>query len=130
MRRTRATALVALGMAASVVLAGCGGGGSGPAAPAPAPSTQNFDPGTVGKIDEPYNRPQVTDIGDVAVTVDEGFQDYNNNTGAANSLANTYVNPLLQPSPYFVDENLVLRVDRDYMESVPVTSTDPQVIEW
>jgi peptide/nickel transport system substrate-binding protein len=130
MRRTRATALVALGTAASVVLAGCGGGGSGPAAPAPAPSTQNFDPGTVGKIDGPYNRPQVTDIGDVAVTVDEGFQDYNNNTGAANSLANTYVNPLLQPSPYFVDENLVLRIDRDYMESVTVTSTDPQVIEW
>ena len=64
------------------------------------------------------------------MTVDEGFQDYNNNTGAANSQANTYVNALLEPSPYFVDEKLGLRVDKDYMESVTVTSTTPQVIEW
>ncbi len=130
MKRTTAASLVAVGATASLLLAGCGGGPGGPAAPAPAPSTQNFDPGSVGQLDEPYNRPQVTDIGDVAVTVEEGFQDYNNNTGAANSQANAYVNPLLQPSPYFVDENLVLRVDKDYMDSITVTSTDPQVIEW
>jgi len=118
-----------MGATASMLLAACGGGG-GAAAPAPPPSTQDFNPGTVGGTDETYTRPQVPDIGDIAVTVDEGFQDYNNNTGAANSLANTYINPLGQPSPYFVDENLVLRVDKDYMESVTVTSTDPQVIEW
>ena len=130
MSRTRAACLVAAGATVSMLLAACGGGGGGAAAPAPPPSTQDFDPGAVGGTDETYTRPQVPDIGDVAVTVDEGFQDYNNNTGAANSQANVYVNPLLQPSPYFVDENLVLRVDRDYMESVTVTSTDPQVIEW
>jgi len=129
MSRSRAACLVAMGATASMLLAACGGGG-GAAAPAPPPSTQDFNPGTVGGTDETYTRPQVPDIGDIAVTVDEGFQDYNNNTGAANSLANTYINPLGQPSPYFVDENLVLRVDKDYMESVTVTSTDPQVIEW
>jgi peptide/nickel transport system substrate-binding protein len=130
MSRTRAACLVAVGATASLLLAACGGGGGGAAAPAPPPSTQDFNPGAVGGTDEDYTRPQVPDIGDVAVTVEEGFQDYNNNTGAANSQANTYINPLLQPSPYFVDENLVLRVDKDYMESVTVTSTNPQVIEW
>jgi peptide/nickel transport system substrate-binding protein len=129
MSRTRAACLVAVGATASMLLAACGGGG-GAAAPAPPPSTQDFDPGTIGGTDETFTRPQVPDMGDVVVTVDEGFQDYNNNTGAANSLANTYVNPLAQPSPFFVDENLVLRVDNDYMESVTTTSTDPQVIEW
>jgi peptide/nickel transport system substrate-binding protein len=130
MRRSRGAAgIVAIGATTAVLLAACGGGG-GVDAPGSAQSTQNFDPGAVGRTDAPYNRPQVADLGDVTVTVDEGFQDYNNNTGAANSQANTYVNPLLQPTPYFVDEKLGLRVDTDYMESVTVTSTSPQVIEW
>ena len=130
MRTTRATGLVALGATMSVLLAACGGGGGGAAAPVAPPSTQDFNPGAIGGSDQTYTRPQVPDMGDVVVTVDEGFQDYNNNTGAANSLANVYVLPLLQPSPYFVDENLVIRVDNDYMQSITVTSTDPQVIEW
>ncbi len=131
MRRTRAASLVAVAATVAVLLAACGGGAAGGgAAPDAPPATQNFDPGEIGKIDEPYNRPQVPDIGDVAVTVDENFADYNNNTSATNSLANTYVLPLLQPSPYFVDENLTLRVDKDYMESIRITSSSPQVIEW
>jgi peptide/nickel transport system substrate-binding protein len=130
MRRTRAAALVATTATAAVLLAACGGGPGGGAAPEAPPATQNFDPGTIGQTDEPFTRPQVPDIGDVAVTVDEGFQDYNNNTGATNSVANSYVLPLLQPSPYYVDENLVLKVDKDYMDSITVKSTSPLVVEW
>ena len=114
-----------------MLLAACGGGGGGAAnAPGSSQATQNFDPGAVGKTDEPYTRPTVPDIGDIAVSVDEGFQDYNNNTGSANSAANTYIDTLLQPSPYFVDEKLGLRIDKDFMESITVTSEAPQVIEW
>ncbi len=129
MRRSRAASLIAVSATAALLLAACGGGGAGDE-PGSAPSTQNFDPGAVGRTDEPYNRPMVADIGDITVTVDEGFQDYNNNTGAANSLANVYVLPLLQPSPYFVDEQLNLRVDKDYLDAITVVSTNPQVIEW
>lgn len=129
MRRSRAASLIAVSATAALLLAACGGGGAGDE-PGSSPSTQDFDPGAVGRTDEPYNRPMVTDIGDIAVTVDEGFQDYNNNTGAANSLANVYVLPLLQPSPYFVDEQLNLRVDKDYMDAITVVSTNPQVVEW
>ncbi|MGH3615571.1 MAG: ABC transporter family substrate-binding protein [Pseudonocardia sp.] len=129
MRRSRAALLIALSAAAALLLAACGGDGAGDE-PGSSPSTQDFDPGAVGRTDEPYSRPMVTDIGDITVTVDEGFQDYNNNTGAANSLANVYVLPLLQPSPYFVDEQLNLRVDKDYMDAITVVSTNPQVVEW
>ena len=130
MRRTRTAALGALVAACALVLAACGGGGDTGAAPeAPAP-TQNFEPGKDAATDTPFSRPQVADLGDVLVTVDEGFQDYNNNTGAANSLANTYVLPLLQPSPFFTDDKLTLRLDTDYMQSVNVTSQDPQTVEY
>lgn len=129
MRRSRAASLIAVSATAALLLAACGGGSAGDE-PGSSPSTQDFDPGAVGRTDEPYNRPMVTDIGEIAVTVDEGFQDYNNNTGAANSLANVYVLPLLQPSPYFVDEQLNLRVDKDYMDAITVVSTNPQVVEW
>jgi peptide/nickel transport system substrate-binding protein len=132
MRRTRLAPLGALVAASALVLTACGGGsgdtaGSAPTAPG---ATQNFEPGKGAATDSPFSRPRVPDIGDVLVTVDEGFQDYNNNTGAANSLANTYVLPLLQPSPFFTDENLSLRLDTDYMQSVTVTSQNPQVIEY
>lgn len=130
MRRTRAAALGALSATAALVLAACGAGGGAGGQPGSSQSTQNFDPGAIGRTDEPYSRPKVADIGDVTVTVDEGFQDYNNNPSSANSLANVYVTSLLQPSPYFVDETLDLRVDKDYMDSITVTSTAPLVIEW
>jgi len=129
MRRSRAASLIAVSTTAMLLLAACGGGGAGNE-PGSSPSTQNFDPGAVGRTDEPYNRPMAADIGDITVTLDEGFQDYNNNTGAANSLANVYILPLVQPSPYFVDEELDLRIDKDYMDAITVLSTNPQVIEW
>ena len=131
MGRTRATSLGALIAAAALVLTACGGSGGpgGAAPPTPAP-TQNFEPGKAVATDTPFSRPKVADIGDVAVTVDEGFQDYNNNTGAANSLANQYVTPLLTPSPFFTDEHTTLRLDTDYMQSVTVTSQNPQVVEY
>jgi peptide/nickel transport system substrate-binding protein len=114
-----------------MVLSACGGGGGAASAPGSAPGVQqNFDPGAIGKTDAPYSRPTVADLGDVTVTVDEGFQDYNNNPGAANNIANVYINTLLQPSPYFVDEKLGLRLDTDYMQSVTVTSQSPMVVEW
>ena len=131
MGRTRATSLGALIAAAALVLTACGGsGGSGGAAPPTPAPTQNFEPGKAVATDTPFSRPKVADIGDVAVTVDEGFQDYNNNTGSANSLANQYVTPLLTPSPFFTDEHTTLRLDTDYMQSVTVTSQNPQVVEY
>ena len=129
MATTRSRSPGVIVAAAALVLTACGGGATTAAPSAPA-ATQDFEPGRAEATDSPFSRPQVADAGDVLVTVDEGFQDYNNNTGAANSLANTYVLPLLQPSPFFTDDTLALRLDTDYMQSVTVTSQDPQVVEY
>ncbi|HTF49934.1 MAG TPA: ABC transporter family substrate-binding protein, partial [Pseudonocardia sp.] len=115
-------AVVALSVSACAAGTGSGGGD--------VDQQQTLNPGTIGGADQPYSRPKVADIGDVAVSLDESFQDYNNNTGAANSQANQYFSALFAPSPYFVDSDFSLKVDKDYMESVTVKSTSPQVVEW
>ncbi len=124
----RSRLVAALTVLAVAGVTACGGGttasGGGPA------ERQNLAPDAIGATDAPFTRPQVPDLGDVAITVDESFQDYNNNTGAANSLANQYFVPMWTPSPYFVDADFTLKLDRDYMESVTVTSQNPQVVEW
>ncbi|MEV0680035.1 ABC transporter substrate-binding protein, partial [Actinosynnema sp. NPDC050436] len=73
------------------------------------------------------------DIGEIAVTVEEGFHNYNNNLGATNNFSSTIALSNVQPSPYItdlVDGKFVIKIDGDLMESIKVTSTDPQVIEW
>lgn len=120
---------VVIAVVTAVALGGCGGG-AGPGGGADEQQRQNLDPGVLGAADQTFSRPKVADIGDVAVTVDESFQDYNNNTGAANSQANAYFYQLWTPSPYFVDADFSIKLDRDYMESVTVRSTTPQVVEW
>ncbi|MDT7567976.1 MAG: glutathione transport system substrate-binding protein [Pseudonocardiales bacterium] len=118
-------AVAALSLAACSAGPGSAGGGGGD-----VDQQQTLNPGTIGGADQPYTRPKVPDIGEVSVSLDESFQDYNNNTGAANSQANQYFSELFSPSPYFVDSDFSLKVDKDYMESVTVKSTSPQVVEW
>jgi peptide/nickel transport system substrate-binding protein len=127
--RTAGSALAALLLA---LMAACSPGTAGPngAGGGDTGGPQDLNPGALGNADQTFTRPRVADLGDVSITVDESFQDYNNNTGAANSLANSYFLPLMQPSPFFVDADFSLKLDKDYMESVTVTSTNPQVVVW
>jgi peptide/nickel transport system substrate-binding protein len=124
-KRLTAALLTAVTVAA-VTACGTTGGPAGGA----DDGRQNLDPGVLGGTDSTFTRPKVPDIGDVALTVDESFQDYNNNTGAANSQANGYFYQLWTPSPFFVDADFSIKLDRDYMDSVTVKSTNPQVVEW
>lgn len=80
-----------------------------------------------------FTRPTVGDSGEFTVAGTAAFADYNNNTGAANSLQNTMVLSTVQPSPFFfdrVDGRIVLKRDGDLMASVEVTSTDPMRVVW
>ncbi|MDT7557223.1 MAG: glutathione transport system substrate-binding protein, partial [Pseudonocardiales bacterium] len=96
-------AVAALSLAACSAGPGSAGGGGGD-----VDRQQTLNPGTIGGADQPYTRPKVPDIGEVSVSLDESFQDYNNNTGAANSQANQYFSELFSPSPYFVDSDFSL----------------------
>jgi peptide/nickel transport system substrate-binding protein len=115
---------------AALVLSACGGGGTGSDGQG---GQQDADPGAVGGADEMLKRPKVEDIGEIAIAVEEGFGHYQNYIGATNSFAHTIALSNVSPSPYiadYVDGKLVIKVDGDLMESIKVTSSDPQTIEW
>ncbi|WP_420453357.1 ABC transporter family substrate-binding protein [Ilumatobacter sp.] len=59
------------------------------------------------------------------------FSNYNNNLGTSNSVKNTIVLNEVQPSPYnFAGPDGGLVLDEELMESVELTSEDPQTIEY
>ncbi|PSL54327.1 peptide/nickel transport system substrate-binding protein [Saccharothrix carnea] len=130
MRRSKAVSALALLTGAALVLSACGGGGSGSGDQG---GPQDLDPGSIGGQDELLKRPKVEDIGEIAVAVEEGFHNYNNNIGATNNFSSTIALSNVQPSPYvteLVDGKVVIKIDGDLMESIKVTSSDPQTIEW
>ncbi|AHH94297.1 ABC transporter family substrate-binding protein [Kutzneria viridogrisea] len=131
MRRSKAISAVAAIAGAALVLTACGSGGGDSAGGGDV--TQNADPGSIGGADQVYHRPQVKDIGEVNVAVEENFHNYNNFIGATNNFANTLGTTQTLPSPFFTDLDngkLVVKIDGDLMDSVKVTSTAPQVVEW
>ncbi|MFD0202673.1 MULTISPECIES: ABC transporter family substrate-binding protein [Saccharothrix] len=130
MRRSKAVSALALLTGAALVLSACGGGGS---SSGDQGGPQDLDPGSIGGQDQLLKRPKVEDIGEIAVAVEEGFHNYNNNIGATNNFSSTIALSNVQPSPYvteLVDGKVVIKVDGDLMESIKVTSSDPQTIEW
>jgi peptide/nickel transport system substrate-binding protein len=130
MRRSKAVSALALLTGAALVLSACGGGGSGSGDQG---GPQDLDPGAIGGQDELLKRPKVEDIGEVAIAVEEGFSNYQNNIGATNNFASTIALSNVQPSPYItdlVDGKVIIKIDGDLMESIKVTSSDPQTIEW
>ncbi|MFD1150829.1 ABC transporter family substrate-binding protein [Saccharothrix hoggarensis] len=130
MRRSKAVSALALLTSTALVLSACGGGGAGSGDQG---GQQDANPGAIGGQDELFKRPKVNDIGEISVAVEEGFHNYNNNIGATNNFSSTIALSNVQPSPYItelVDGKVVIKIDGDLMESVKVTSDDPQTIEW
>jgi glutathione transport system substrate-binding protein len=132
MRRSKAVSAIALFAAASMVLGACSSGtdssgGSG------ANQQQDNKPAEVGADDQLYKRPTVPDMGEVTTVTEENFHDYNNLIGATNNASNLLASVAILPSPYIgqvVDGKFVQMIDGDLMESVKVTSTSPQVVEY
>lgn len=131
MRRSKAISAIALIAGAALALTACGSGGSGTGGDGNV--TQNADPGAIAGQDQVFHRPEVKDIGEVTVVVEENFHNYNNMVGATNNFSNSIGGIQTQPSPYYTDladGKLVIKVDGDLMDSIKVTSTSPQVIEY
>jgi len=129
-RRSKLVSAIALLATGALVMSACGGGDSG----GTGSNTQNQAPGQVGAADEVFKRPKVDDSGEYTMVREGAFTDYNNNTGAANNFQNTVVLALMQPAPYIPDlvnnNQVVLKLDGDYMDSVNVKQKDPLVVEW
>jgi len=131
MRRSRALSAMALLAGAAVAMSACGtstGGSAGAGNSGPT----NADPNQLA-ASQPYLRPKVPDMGPVTVAVDEAFSNYNNNLSTTNDIANLYIDNLILPSPFFVnDVNNVTKVqlDGDYLDSFKVISQNPQVLQY
>jgi peptide/nickel transport system substrate-binding protein len=129
-RRSKFVSAMALLATGALVLSACGGGSTDSGG---GGNTQNQDPGQVGAADQEFERPKVDDAGEFTMVREGAFTDYNNSTGAANNFQNTVVLSNMQLSPYFFDlvnNQIVIKLDADLMESVKVTSEDPMQVEW
>jgi peptide/nickel transport system substrate-binding protein len=132
MRRSMAYGAMALLAGAAVALSGCSSSGSNGGSGGANNNTINADPNALA-LSTPYIRPQVPDMGPVAVAVDEVFTNYNNNLSSTDNIANVYADNLVQPGAFIAnDVNNVTKVqlDGDLMASVKVLSNNPQKIEY
>lgn len=130
MRRSKFVSAMTLLAASALVMSACGGNGGNTGG---GGNSQNQKPEDIGKADQVYKRPHVEDSGAFTVVREEGYQAYNNNTGANNNFANTVALANSELSPYFFDlvnGQIVIKLDGDLMESVTVTSKDPMQVEW
>ncbi|MEU3765296.1 ABC transporter family substrate-binding protein [Amycolatopsis keratiniphila] len=66
----------------------------------------------------------------VTVAIDQGYSSYNNKTPDAISSYNTFVLAPVLSGTHIVDGNNKVLLNKDVMESVRVTSKDPQVVEY
>nr|WP_042190015.1 ABC transporter family substrate-binding protein [Kibdelosporangium sp. MJ126-NF4]CEL19042.1 Oligopeptide ABC transporter, periplasmic oligopeptide-binding protein OppA (TC 3.A.1.5.1) [Kibdelosporangium sp. MJ126-NF4]CTQ95156.1 Oligopeptide ABC transporter, periplasmic oligopeptide-binding protein OppA (TC 3.A.1.5.1) [Kibdelosporangium sp. MJ126-NF4] len=131
MRRSKAVSAIALFAAASMVLGACGSGSD--SSSGGGANQQNQKPGEIGGEDKVYKRPQVPDIGTITTVTEENFHDFNNLIGATNNASNLLMTVATLPSPYigvFENGQFQQQIDGDLMESVKVTSTNPQVVEY
>lgn len=80
--------------------------------------------------DAEFKRPKVDESGPIVVGVEEIAHDYNNGTGSANNFANSGLGALMLPNVFIGDANLNVCLDGDLLDSVKMTSEDPQTLEY
>jgi peptide/nickel transport system substrate-binding protein len=131
MRRSKAVSALSLAAASALLLSACGGGGdsggdpnTGSSADIKSMATGKAQQGDTFTLAESQPFEQVT------IAIDDGFSAYNNDTPDANSSYNTYVLIAALSGAHVYDGNNKVLLNGDVMESVTVTSKDPQVVEW
>lgn len=102
-------------------------GSAPPTASAPGstePGAGSTRPGTTGA-------PSQGEAGGSATYgVEQEYTTYNNDTSLDNLFANTEVLNAVQPSTFIIDSNNEYVLASDLLESVELTSEDPQVVEY
>ncbi|HEX4701627.1 MAG TPA: ABC transporter family substrate-binding protein [Pseudonocardiaceae bacterium] len=130
-RRSRLAGAVTIVAGIATALSACSAASTG-GGQAVNNGPSNADPQALA-LSQPYHRPKVPDAGRITLAVDEATTAYNNKISNTLNIANAYVDGLIQPSPFFVNDlNNVskVQVDGDLMDSVKVLSTAPQIIQY
>jgi len=128
MRRTRAVGAIALLAGAALALSGCGGSSNSNTTGSSAGIGANAVP--KGESGDTYTAPAVPSSGPVSVSTDKPYFAYNNATEAANNSYNTYALTQVLATAFTIDGNNKVLLDKDVMDSVTVTSTNPFTVQW
>jgi len=129
MRRSKAIPAIAVIAGAALMLTACGGSGGGDQGNGTGSGNTNAAIAK-GESGDTYTAPKVNDMGPVVVSTDKPFTAYNNAESSAVQSYNTYALIQVLARPFILDGNNKVLLNKDVMESVDVTSTNPQVVTW
>jgi peptide/nickel transport system substrate-binding protein len=133
MRRTKAVSALSLVAGASLLLSACSGGDSGSGSTDQNGSSTDVKAMAVGKAEQ-GDTFKLADVkgwdGTVTVGIDDGYSGYNNVTPDTNSSYNTYVLTAVLEDAFVLDGNNKILLNKDILDSVDVTSKDPQVVTY
>ena len=130
MRRSKAIPAIAVMAGAALMLTACGGSGGGDQSNGSGSGGVSSAAIAKGESGDTYTAPKVKDIGPVVVSTDKPFTAYNNATADAVQSYNTYALIQVLARPFILDGNNKVLLNKDVMDSVDVTSTNPQVVTW
>ena len=130
MRRSKVVSAASIVAASALVLSACGGGDDG--GDSNNGSTSDVKSMATGKAQDgdQFKLAEAEPFDEAIVAIDDGFSAYNNKTPDANSSYNNYVLTAAITGPFVLDGNNKVLLNADVMESVEVTSQDPQVVEY
>ncbi|WP_285476447.1 ABC transporter family substrate-binding protein [Amycolatopsis sp. NBRC 101858] len=133
MRRTKAVSALSLVAGATLLLSACSGGDSGSGSTDQNGSSTDVKSMAVGKAEQGDSF-KLADVqgwdGTVTVGIDDGYSGYNNNTPDTNSSYNTYILTTVLEDAFVLDGNNKVLLNNDILDSVDVTSKDPQVVTY
>jgi peptide/nickel transport system substrate-binding protein len=133
MRRSKAVSALSLVAGASLLLSACSGGDSGSGNTDQNGSSVDVKAMAVGKA-ESGDTFKLADVkgwdGTVRVGIDDGYSGYNNITPDTNSSYNTYILTAVLEDAFVLDGNNKILLNKDILDSVDVTSKDPQVVTY
>src|SRR4051794_11123348 len=133
MRRTKAVSALSLVAGASLLLSACSGGDSGSGSTDQNGSSTDVKSMATGKAEQ-GDTFKLADVkgwdGTVTVGIDDGYSGYNNTTPDTNSSYNTYILTAVLEDAFVLDGNNKILLNKDILDSVDVTSKDPQVLTY
>ena len=128
MKKLRGVSALAAALGAALVLSACGGGGGGDDGGGSGGDALTGAKGNNG--DGTYNAPEVAQGGEVTFAHEAPYTTYNNATADGNNFNNTLVlNPVIA-EPFIIEDSLDVLLNADVMDSVELTSENPQVVTY
>ncbi|SFB59616.1 peptide/nickel transport system substrate-binding protein [Amycolatopsis marina] len=130
MRRSRALSALSLVAASALVLTACGGDDEGGDPNAGSDTDVKSMATGKGQQGDVFKLGAAAASDQVIVAIDQGYSGYNNDTPDTNTSYNTFVLEPVLSGAFKLDGNNKVLLNGDVMESVEVTSPDPQVVEY